>query len=74
MPVCHKAGGHQKQVFQDPLGLYIGGCNGLAGGVKKPAAPGYVLEVKNAPDPLFRDDDLTLVVEDDGDTIIIDNA
>lgn len=61
-------------IDHDPDQVIIGDCTLLRGGVKKPGAPEFVLGVENDPDPLWRDDDLTLVTEDNDDTIIVDNA
>jgi hypothetical protein len=59
---------------QDPDGVIVGDCGRLEGGVIKPSAPGFSLTVENESDPLWREDDLTLVLEDDDSTIVIDNA
>jgi hypothetical protein len=74
MSVCHKAGGFHKQVATDSHGIFVGGCAGQTGVGKKPAALGFELAVTNPPDPLLRDDDLTLVQDDDGSTIVVGNA
>lgn len=58
----------------DPDQIIFGGCKTLRGGVKSPGAPEFVLGVENETDLLWRDDDLTLITEDDYDTIIVDNA
>lgn len=61
-------------VTHDPDEVIVGSCERLEGGARLPAAPGFVLTVENQSDPLWRDDDLTLVTEDDEDTIILDNV
>lgn len=57
----------------DPDGVIVGNCGSIEGGTKGPAAPGFILTVENLGDPLWRDDNLTLVTEDNEDTIILDN-
>jgi hypothetical protein len=59
-------------VTNDPDGVIVGDCERLEGGTKLPATPGFVLTVENQSDPLWRDDDLTLITEDNEDTIILD--
>ncbi len=65
--------GSANPITYDPDGVIVGECTVLEGGVIKPKAPPYVLTVENIGDPLWRDEDLTLVQEDDEDTIIVDN-
>lgn len=65
-------GSAKYQVTKDPDGVIVGDCETLAGGTILPSAPGFVLTVENQSDPLWRDDDLTLITEDNEDTIILD--
>lgn len=49
-------------------------CEVLQGGAKKPGAPIFTPVVANEIDLLWRDDDLTLVQEETGEVILVDNA
>lgn len=61
-------------ITRDPDDVIVGDCDRLQGGAKMPGAPIFTPAVQNESDLLWRDDDLTLIQEDDGDTILIDNA
>ncbi len=66
--------GSPNPIDYDPDQIISGDCSVLQGGAKKPAAPPFVLTVENVGDPLWRDEDLTLITEEDDDTIVIDNV
>lgn len=61
-------------ITRDPDEVIVGDCDRLEGGVKLPGSPVFTPLVLNEGDPLWRDDDLALVQEDNGDTILIDDA
>ena len=66
--------GNDYPILRDIEDLFRQCCQTLQGGVIKPAAPVFIPTVVNEPDLLWRDNDLTLVQENDGDLIVIDNG
>lgn len=55
-------------------GTLRGSCETLVGGAIKPAAPVFNPVVKNELDLIWRDEDLTLVLEANDELILLDNA
>lgn len=61
-------------IITDVDGVLFGSCETLQGGLKKPGAPVFTPVVQQQEDLLWREETLALVLEDNGDTIVIDNT
>ena len=71
--MCGSDNGADHPIIRDD-GTLRHDCDVLQGGVKKPDAPVFTPVVANEGDLLWRDEDLVLVQENNGEVILVDNV